>query len=238
MLISDSNFCFTALGALLTVTAISSSCSVVKVSRLSAISWMAAVTCSGVASCWSAVIDSETVSRGVGGNVEVVVGFWRLLGVAVVGVAVVVGVVVTVVAVTVLVVVEFLGGCVAVVVGLFVVGGDVEDVDEEVAGGRDVVETAGRVVRGGGARVVEVVVVVVLVVVEVDSGTVVVNNVGKGVVDGSLIGKVLLVVVHISSVVVVSWIVVVVFSTVVVVSSTVVDVLVVGAFVTPSISSS
>ena len=188
---------------------------------MSAISWMAAVTCSGVASCWSAVIDSATVSGSVGGNVEVVVGFWRLLGVAVVGMAVVVGVMVTVVAVTVLVVVEFLGGCVAVVVGLFVVGGDVEDVDEEVVDGRDVVETAGRVVRGGGARVVEVVLVVVLVVVEVDSGTVVVNNVGKGVVDGSLIGEVLLVVVHISSVVVVSWIVVVV-----------------GVFITPSISNS
>lgn len=191
-----------------------------RVSRLAAISWMAAVTCSGLASCWSAVIDSATVSGSVGGNVEVVVGFWTLLGVAVVGVAVVGGIVVTVVTVTVLVEVV-LGGCVAVVVGLFVVGGNVKDVDEEVVDGRDVVVSTGRVVRGGGARVVEVVVVVVLVVVEVDSGTVVVNNVGKGVVDGSLIGKVLLVVVHISSVVVVCSIVVVA-----------------GGFVTPSTNSS
>lgn len=189
-------------------------------SKLSAISWMAAVTCSGVASCWSAVIDSATVSGSAGGNVEVVVGFWTLLGVAVIGMAVVGGIVVTVVAVTVLVEVV-LGGCVAVVVGLFVVGGNVKDVDEEVVDGRGVVVSAGRVVKGGGARVVEVVLVVVVLVVEVDSGTVVVNNVGKGVVDGSLIGKVLLVVVHISSVVVVSWIVVVV-----------------GVFTTPSISSS
>lgn len=94
------------------------------------------------------MIDSATVSGSVGGNVEVVVGFWTLLGVTVIGITVVGGIVVAVVTVTIVEVA--LGGCGAAVVGLFVVGGNVKDVDDELVDGGSVVVSSGRVVRGWG----------------------------------------------------------------------------------------
>ena len=120
------------------------------------------------------------------------------------------------------------GEVVAVVVGLIVVVWriDEDDVDRGIV----VVVNTGKVVD----NTVEVVVVGKNVV------SVVVDDIGKSVVEGSLISKVLLVVVHGTSVVVVVVVLVVVLVVVVldvvVVSSTVLDVVVVGLLVKPFIS--